>query len=83
MTLADNINVDTASFLDRRELACAKTALESLNNVVALKNSSGLPLSHDTHTAVEQLEQEIFCLRWSLLEPQSPQNSQKTAPEGF
>jgi len=48
MTLADNVSVDMASFLDRREFACAKAALESLNNVVALKNSLGLPLSHET-----------------------------------
>jgi len=39
MTLADNINADTESFLDRRELACASAALESMNNVVALENS--------------------------------------------
>jgi hypothetical protein len=31
--------------------------LEFLNNVVALKNSLGLALSHDTHTVVEQLGQ--------------------------
>ena len=82
MSLLDNINPDAIDFVNRREIACAREALQAMSNVVSGKNSLNIPLAHETYEAVEQLEALVFALKWATLQPRPSQTTPEQVPAG-
>ena len=53
-------------YVQAREVAAAREAVKALHDIVALKRAIHVPLSVETHRAVQQLEEEIASLRLAL-----------------
>jgi hypothetical protein len=58
---------EVVKFVQAREVAAAREAVRALRDCVSLKRATHLPVSVETHRAVEQLEGEIASLRLALL----------------
>jgi hypothetical protein len=56
----------TIDYVQRRELAAAKEAVQALKDIVVLKRAIQIPLSPETLLAVRELEDELAGLKQAL-----------------
>ncbi len=63
---------EVIAFVQQRELAAARAAVQALHDCVRLKRATHLPVLASTLRAVEQLESDIHDLRLALLRRNHP-----------
>jgi hypothetical protein len=66
------MRTEVVAFVQQREIAAAREAVRALRDCVSLKRATHLPVSVETHRAVELLEAEIASLKVALLRRNPP-----------
>ena len=66
------MRTEVVAFVQQREIAAAREAVRALRDCVSLKRATHLPVSAETHRAVELLEAEIASLKVALLRRNHP-----------